>query len=381
MIYLAIVITILVIFEILRKSWMRIATKGLSYEIYLDKKSAFVGHEINVVTKFYNKKIIPVPWIKIEIPVSVSFEFNECKVESVNNMVNLFKIVTSLGSFKRIKRYNSFKCSKRGVYKMRIGKLIIGDFLGLDKITLGIKMDEELIVYPKIKNMFELIDTYKTFQGDISVRRWIVDDPLQIIGVRKYTVSDSFNIIDWKATAKNNELYVRKFDFTSEPSIMMILDVQTRSIRWMGSNYDLIEKGIDIVASIMDKALKQRIPIGYTANAAFQNEQEDIFVYPNNNSSQRNRILEALAKTTYTKTYNLKALLDERINALNKNCTIVLLVSYTSSELIKSLNSYVKRGYNLKIILLDNRCNVTGISKRIEIIHSLEESAVIQNVK
>lgn len=381
MIYLAIVITILFIFEILRKNWMRIAAKGLSYEIYLDKRSAFVGHEINIVTKFYNKKIIPIPWIKIEIPVSVRFQFNDCKVEYVDNMVNLFKIVTSLGAFKRIKRYNSFKCSKRGVYKIKAGKFIIGDFLGIDKVTLGIKINHELIIYPKIKNVFELIDTYKTYQGDISVRRWIVDDPLQVIGVRKYSVSDSFNIIDWKATAKNNELYVRKFDFTSEPSIMMILDVQTQSIRWMGSNYDLIEKGIDIVASIMDKALKERIPIGYTANAAFQNEQKDIFIHPSNNSSQRNKILEALAKTTYTKTYNLKALIDEKINELNKNCTIVLLISYTSSELIKTLNSYSNLGYNFKIILLDNRCNVAGISKMIDIIHSVEESEAIHHAK
>lgn len=361
--------------------WSAIIKKSMEYIICIDKKRAFVDEDIRLFTQITNRKIVPIPWIMIEVKLPIYFNFNNSKVQIFSQTKNLFKIITSLLFFEELSRYDSFKCSKRGLYKLKTAEIEIGDFLGLAKTNLQVNIDNDLIVYPKIKELVELIYVPKSLQGDLSVRRWIIKDPTQVLGVRKYTIGDSFNIIDWKASARNNDLYVKKFDFTSDPSIMIFLDIQTENAHWMGVNYEVVEQGIDLVASLMDKALNEKVATGYTANTTFQNEKDDVFIYPSNNGTQRIKILEALAKTTYERTYTITNLLNLRINSLGKCCTIILLLSYIPKELINDVNYYSKIGYNIKIILLNSTCSTTGLNKNIELIHSIEKGESLSHVQ
>lgn len=379
--YVVITIVIVSIVYFIVNKWSYLIQKSMSYKMYLDKNRVFANDNVKLITEIINRKVVPIPWIRVEAEMPIYFKFNNSKVQEYSEVKNLFKIVTSLLCFEKLKRYDSFKCSKRGVYKIKSAEIEIGDFLGAAKINLQLKLSEQIIVYPEIKKLIDLIDVPKSLQGDISIRRWIVNDPTQIVGVRKYSHGDGFNTIHWKASAKNNELYVKKCDFTSDPSIMIFLDIQTEDMHWKGLNYDLIEKGIDIAAALMDKALKEKITVGYTANTVFENENDDIFIYPSNSSNQRYKILDALAKTTYQRTYTITNLINNRISSLGKYCTVILLLSYIPNELIKILNHYAQIGYNIKIILLESKCNTIGINRNIEIVYPLEKGEVIENVK
>lgn len=379
--YIVITLVIFGIVYFISSKWNYVIQKSVYYKMYLDKRRVFVNDNVKLTTEIINRKIVPMPWIKIRAEMPIYFKFNNSKVQDYNKVKNIFKIVTSLLCFEKLKRYDSFKCSKRGVYRIKFAEIEMGDFLGVTKAKDSIRISEELIVYPKVKKLVDLIDVPKSLQGDISVRRWIVNDTTQVVGVRKYSNGDGFNTIDWKASAKNNELYVKKFDFTSDPSVMIFLDIQTEDIHWKGLNDEFVENGIDIAASLMDQALKEKISIGYTANAVFENENEDIFIYPSNSSRQREKILDALAKTTYQRTYTIIKLINERISSLGKYCTIIMLLSFISDELIKNLNYYAQRGHNIKIILLDSRCNTIGINKDIEIIYPSQKGVFIENVR
>lgn len=379
--YIVITLVIFGIVYFISSKWNYVIQKSVYYKMYLDKRRVFVNDNVKLTTEIINRKIVPMPWIKIRVEMPIYFKFNNSKVQDYNKVKNIFKIVTSLLCFEKLKRYDSFKCSKRGVYRIKFAEIEMGDFLGATKAKDKIHISEELIVYPKVKKLVDLIDVPKSLQGYISVRRWIVNDTTQVVGVRKYSDGDGFNTIDWKASAKNNELYVKKFDFTSDPSVMIFLDIQTEDIHWKGLNDEFVENGIDIAASLMDQALKEKISIGYTANAVFENENEDIFIYPSNSSRQREKILDALAKTTYQRTYTIIKLINERISSLGKYCTIIMLLSFISDELIKNLNYYAQRGHNIKIILLDNRCNTIGINKDIEIIYPSQKGVFIENVR
>lgn len=369
-----IVITILVlVMFIINQYWNVIVSKSIIYKVNLNKKRAFTDEDITFITEVTNKKITIIPWIKIIIKVPNKFNFKNSKVEILNQESCLLKIITSLLCFEKVRRVDSFSCSKRGVYKIDPAIIEVGNFVEEKKIHFSVPFNEELVIYPKIKNLTDLIYFPEFFQGDVSVKRWIINDPTQVIGVKKYTNEDSFNTIDWKISAKKGELYVKKYDFTAEPSIMTYLDIQTNPIKWMGNDYELIEKGIDIIASLMNKALIERIPIGYTANTAYDNENGDIFLYPSRSSKQRDRILEALAKTSYRRTYNIRVLINDTITKLDKSCTIILVLSYMTTELINNLNHYNKIGYSIKIILLSNECNTIGINKKIQLIYLRKE--------
>ena len=58
------------------------------------------------------------------------------------------------------------------------------------------------------------------------MRRWIVDDPFMLAGVREYQYGDSMRDVNWKATAKTGNLQVNQRDFTADRRLMVYLNVE-----------------------------------------------------------------------------------------------------------------------------------------------------------
>ncbi len=366
-----IIIFFISILAIVIKKWERLSFKNVEYRRYLDKERVFVNEKVRMTTEIINKKLLPLPWIELRAEIPNEFNLNDQKVTMINDKSKkIYRIVTSLISYQRIKKFNSLYCNKRGYYVVYDTKFSIGDPFGFTIAEKNINCPMTLIVYPEIKPLEKLIIHSNGVQGDVSVKRWIIPDNTQIIGSREYTSKDSFNTIDWKTTARIGKLHVRKYDFTAEPSIMTILNIQTSKVHWQDVKIDCIEKGIDLVASIVHNAICAKIGVGYTSNAYFRGDVQQLFIEPRMSPIQKSIILEALAKTTYTRKISIEELLRSKVKHQTFNSVIVLLTAYLSDELTTEINYYAKYGYRIKLILLDNSIEVGNLLKNIEVFFS-----------
>lgn len=369
MIYLVIILILALILYGSARIWDKIVFKKVNINIGFENHRIFSGDDLKLLTKIENRKIMPLPLIQIEFNLPKEFIIkNEEELEKSNINNYIYRIVSSLLCYERLKRKDVFKVYKRGCYVINKCEVKLGDFLGYSSVEKSVYINKNIIVYPKIKTLDKFLIIPQNPQGDISVRRWILADPIQTIGSRKYTNRDSFNSIDWKATAKLGELHVKKFDYTSSPAIMMLLDVQTSEIYWKNIDEEIIEKGVEIASAIMKQALSEKIAVGFTSNAIFQSEDNHVFVEPKANGKQEERILEALAKVTYRRTYSMENFITVENQWLDREYTLVLLISYLSNELKLKLNQLFNKGYNVKIILLNNSVNIIGLNKKIELI-------------
>lgn len=365
------IIAVIVIGSFLLVKWDKWAIRKVEYKRYFDKDRIFAGEQIVMTTEVINRKLLPLPWIEIITEVPNSFEFNDQKTMRYSKDGNkIYRVVTSLISYQRVRRHNSLVCSKRGYYNIYDLNLNIGDFFGIKTAEMNVTYPMKIIIYPVIKPLEDLIIPYKEPQGEISVKRWIMPDPMEIIGAREYTSSDSFNTIDWKTTARLGQLYVKKFDFTANPGIMTFLDVQTSKVYWQDVNGEYIENGIEIVAAMTERAIKEGIPVGYTSNGYFHGDNPSIFIQPGTKKSQKITILEALAKTSYARRMSIDKLIRMKSKEIGKGSCVVIVTAYISDDLRKEINFMSKRGYKVKIILLDNDAVSTGLNKEIEVIYS-----------
>lgn len=365
------IIVIIFVIGLISSKWEVWSVKKLQYKRYFDKNRVFEGENITLTTEIINKKFLPLPWIEASTNIpngvminNVDDEYKEDNYDEENE----YCIVTSLFSYQRVKRKDKFSSKKRGYYRFNdYIEISIGDYFGIKYGSKLLNHPVELIVYPKVEPLEKLIVSQKKPQGDISIRRWIMPDPTQIIGVREYTNSDSFNTIDWKATAKLNRLHVKKFDYNSESSLMIFLNVQTSKVQWMGNDNEYIEKGIKIAASIASKAISEKIPTGFSCNAYSSGSKNDSFIIPRHNKSQEVIILEALAKVTYLTQLPIEKLISKGNNILGKETTLVIITSFLSEELEKNINYLSYSGYIIKIVLLHNSVKLPYINKNIEI--------------
>ncbi len=369
-IVVTIFVFLIIMFHILNR-WEALSLKKLEYKRYLDKERAFIGEEVKLTTEITNDKLLILPWIEINSNIPDGVDFKDQRViEQSNRSEKIYRIVTSLLSYQRIKKHNIIYCTKRGFYSFHDIKMSVGDFFGFAIAKKEVHYPMNLIVYPQVKPLNKLIMPFKSIQGEMSVRRWIIPDNMSVIGAREYTPYDSFNTIDWKATARTNKMHVKRLDYTADLSAIILLNVQTSDIYWQNVDAELIEKGIEIAASITEKAVDEKIEVGYSSNAFFYGDKNNIFVRPKSGKNQKMFVFDALAKTSYLPVDSFDVFLSKNIRLINKNNVIILITAHTSSSLLATINHLIKVDYCIKLILLNNDLKLEGLSKEVDVIYS-----------
>lgn len=89
------------------------------------------------------------------------------------------------------------------------------------------------------------------------IKRHYYEDIFHFAGIREYQSFDSFNRINWNATAKYNTLMVNKYEYTSSGDALILLNVQSSEYeRKEVFNKNAIELGIKIAASLTKRMLR-----------------------------------------------------------------------------------------------------------------------------
>lgn len=115
------------------------------------------------------------------------------------------------------------RIGQRGRYVLEPLQLIGGDLLGLKEQSRTERGFHELVVPPRECDLPELDGLMGGFLGGISVNRYLYEDPILTAGYREYTSGDPMRAISWKQSARGRGLMVKKFDYTTEPRVVVLV--------------------------------------------------------------------------------------------------------------------------------------------------------------
>lgn len=169
--------------------------------------------------------------------VSFSFTFNEAidvreseEWLSRHGSDSLFNksytIDTFLLAHKTYKGKIRISVKKRGKYD--IGKVYIetGDFLGFKTRASSFALDKSIVCTARFCEDESVVEAVGGTLGDISVRRFIMEDPSLVLGYREYTGSEPLKSISWIQTAKTGRIMVKKHDFTVDNDVAVFVDIE-----------------------------------------------------------------------------------------------------------------------------------------------------------
>ena len=114
--------------------------------------------------------------------------------------------------------------SRRGYYPLPGLEIARGDFLGLREESRRSRRFRFVTVAPREAEDAGFQDVLGGFLGDISVRRFLHEDPVLTAGYRAYTGREPMKSISWTQSARGLGLMVKKYDFTSEPAVSVLLN-------------------------------------------------------------------------------------------------------------------------------------------------------------
>lgn len=170
---------------LLIQSWMfgNFAFRRLDYRCNFSTNEAYEGDEIKVVEVVHNGKLLPVPWLKVDMHTSRWLEFAKTRsyIAQDNRRVSSSFM---LKSFQKTTREWYAKCLKRGVFEIQSATLVSGDLLGMNTTSKAVNMNTRLTVYPALVDIGELFMSRRFLQGDVAVKRWILDDPFIVQGAK-----------------------------------------------------------------------------------------------------------------------------------------------------------------------------------------------------
>ena len=162
-----------------------------------------------------------------------------------------------------------FSLTKRGVHP--IGKLYIetGDFLGFRSSVISQDADRSIICTARLRDEEPETQTLGGLLGEISVRRFIHEDPTMIIGFRPYTGREPMRQISWPATARAGQLMVKELDYTVDTNVAVVVNMQDPKRRYM-------ERCLELVRTVCETLEDRKIPYALLSNGDLGSMEEGL---------------------------------------------------------------------------------------------------------
>ena len=227
---IAIIIIVLAVVGAQALIFGKYAVKKLSYTAYIDKNEVYEGETVQLTEVVENRGIVPLPWVKTELCASrwLVFSRNTSAVQTSGGYNTFIPGVFSLGARSRCTRIRNIKCVKRGVFAFENTVITATDKVGIisSSRSEAVKLTVTVLPTPCDYRQAEL--SYDEPVGEILVSRFINDDPFFTAGSREYTGREPLNRINWNYTAALGHIMVRKNEYSTSRSVLVVMNMQRR---------------------------------------------------------------------------------------------------------------------------------------------------------
>jgi uncharacterized protein (DUF58 family) len=335
--------------------WNRYCLTRVEYQRHLSRNQVFFGDEIVYEIEVANRKLLPLPWIKIEdeLPENVTLLKGKAvpTLEERAILTNMFP----LNWYHRVKRRFPIRCEHRGCFLFGPTRIRSGDLFGFFKKELSIDKIDYLFVYPRLVPLDRLGIPSKQLFGDIRLKQHLFQDPVLTAGVRDYQSGDSLKRIHWKSTARLGRIQTRLFEPTTTVDLSVFLDVRTTDIPFWGSVAQLQEVGIMAAAAISQHALNAGFRVGFYANQITRFSAGLVSVPHSQHPEQLTRILEALAQLHQVETTSISKFIRQEVRNLPWGSTLVVITAQTNEETIATLLDLKRVGRSVALVKIGGK--------------------------
>jgi len=362
--------------------WSLYCLRNVSYQRMLSAKQVLFGEEITLALVIENTKMLPLPWLETEDVVPRALDIQDQTVHS-SGIGNVFTLdcLFSLRWYDRVTRRYTLHCNTRGVHTFGPTKLRSGDVFGFVNREAEIPTHQFVLVYPLIVHITNFGLPARHPFGDRRAPRRLLEDPARVVGVRDYVYGDSLRRVNWKATARTLQMQSKVYEASTTYTITLFLNAAARHDNYYGVHPELQELSICAAASLTDWAMNQKYAVGLYANGStympdephnINNEVDEpekvahdkeasvealrkrrrIHVPASSNETQRQRIMEVLARTQPYFGISIEDVLQAERPHLPSGATVVVITTTISDRLIDTLARVRQGGHAISILFV-----------------------------
>ena len=229
----------------------------------------------------------------------------------------------------------------RGDHTLSTIRIKTGDFLGLVEKEKKFDLENHFLVYPHYVDLVYRKRESKFDQGATTSNVRLVRDTSMTVGVREYQPGDRFSWIDWKATAKKNDIMTKEFEQQQSHDVMIYLD---------RSHSSSFESAVSYTAALTKAILKFGSQVGLVSIG------KERSVFPlKGGEEQFAQIYYHLArvqpnsKTSFAKTMQME------LGKAQPNVTFVFVTGKLSKGMVDSLGKMSFRQLDMQVYITKDK--------------------------
>ena len=259
--YLLTLIIIIIIVYIIEQTSINNALKGIEYTQNPSLTLVEPNEEFDIVCVLQNRTRRFVAFLRLKEKFSKDIVLFLKNIEKSNN--NILESSHFLMPKQRLERRIKACIPKRGRYFLYGATIYGGDFLGISETVGDYSCIEEVVVIPKESKLPDIEIRLSGYIGDISINRFIFEDPILTAGFNDYTGQEPQKMISWIQTARVGHLMVKKYDYTIELLVTVLLNID-----YNGDNQEeLLEQCFSIGRSVCQFLESKNIKYRFITNA------------------------------------------------------------------------------------------------------------------
>lgn len=328
----------------------------VTYKRSFSDRIVFEGDTIDMVDELSNKKLLPLPWLRLESRLHENLKFDYHQ-DNLAGELEMHRALFSFMPYQKITRKQHFTCTKRGFYEFSDVHLTAGDPFGFGDTRRSLKAPGSIIVYPRMLAIEDLPLPSQSWLGDVVVKRWMMEDPFLVAGVREYTAGDSLRSVNWQATARMNQLQVTQHDYSADHDVMIYLNFNQSNDIWRPIiDAALIEKSLSYAATIASRIISEGLSVGLGCNSYIgQKKSETIRIEPDSSKQHLSYLLETMAKVEVDANISVTSFLEEDIDNQVTGKDILLITATVSRDMTEAIANLEAQGNTIETLVLDSQ--------------------------
>lgn len=347
--YILTIATALIIYFLQAAFYRKYWDQNLHVAVTYSKHYAHIGETVELTEQIENRKLLPLPVLYVKFHSSRTFQYQSSENSSLSDYYYRNDIFSILGN-QQITRKQLFRTTKRGYFEIDSVNLVAHD-LFMRKTYASIQDNHAgLYVYPTPLRDRQSLTLTSSIMGELT-RKTLYEDPLSFRGLREYTSRDGMHYINWKATAKNQQLMVNTYFDVQNSEVVLLLNLDTNT---MQRSDELQEYLIRVAVTLLYQMHQRGLAVKLAINLENSPTGQHIVTELGTGDEHFHHLLQILAGL------NLSAELTDYLSFFtgtdsvflgsSKNTTYLIISNYRKESLLHAYREKKENGYHMLFI-------------------------------
>lgn len=217
------------------------------------------------------------------------------------------------------------------------------DLLGFIEKEHYVELLEKILVYPHYEELQYHSLVHQFDQGQAASKERIQRDTSMAVGIREYQPGDRLSWINWKATARRNDIMIKEFEQRQSHDVMVILDCAPD---------ERFEISVSFAASFIKAMIKRGSQVGLLTSGI-----ERLSLPVRGGEEHQHQMYYRLAKVEDNSPVSLDRFVETESASCRQNTNIVLITTKLTSGLIEQIRGSLQRG-SATVFLMKKRQDV-----------------------